>query len=124
MVQWKSLDNGNYKYFNWKDKLSILLNIVDSLKEIHQKIIVHCDFHTGNILFFSSIANFSCLISISDMELCGEVGNVDKPKFYGVMPYVAPEVLRGKDYTQAADIYSFDMIMYFVASKYICNRQH
>ncbi|GBC42915.2 kinase-like domain-containing protein [Rhizophagus irregularis DAOM 181602=DAOM 197198] len=26
---------------------------------------------------------------------------------YGVMPYMAPEVLRGKPYTQAADIYSF-----------------
>ena len=32
------------------------------------------------------------------------------------MPYVAPEVLRGNPYTQAADIYSFGMIMYFVAT--------
>ncbi|POG65991.1 kinase-like domain-containing protein, partial [Rhizophagus irregularis DAOM 181602=DAOM 197198] len=50
------------------------------------------------------------------MGLCGEVGNIDKTKIYGVMPYVAPEVLRGKPYTQAADIYSFGMIMYFVAT--------
>ncbi|RIA86760.1 hypothetical protein C1645_778873 [Glomus cerebriforme] len=32
------------------------------------------------------------------------------------MPYVAPEVLIGKPYTQAADIYSFGMIMYFIAT--------
>ena len=32
------------------------------------------------------------------------------------MPYVAPEVLRGKPYTKAADVYSFGMIMYFVAT--------
>ena len=50
------------------------------------------------------------------MGLCGEVGNIDETKIYGVMPYVAPEVLRGKPYTQAADIYSFGMIMYFVAT--------
>src|SRR6185312_14612547 len=28
----------------------------------------------------------------------------------------APEVLKGKSYTKAADIYSFGMIMYFVAT--------
>ena len=31
------------------------------------------------------------------------------------MSYV-PEVLRGKPYTQAADIYSFGMVMYFVST--------
>ncbi|POG59121.1 kinase-like domain-containing protein [Rhizophagus irregularis DAOM 181602=DAOM 197198] len=30
------------------------------------------------------------------------------------MPYVAPEVLRDKPYTQAADVYSFGMVMYFI----------
>ncbi|CAG8571614.1 1606_t:CDS:2 [Cetraspora pellucida] len=29
----------------------------------------------------------------------------------GVMPYIAPEVLMGKSFTQAADIYSFGVIM-------------
>ncbi len=33
---------------------------------------------------------------------------------YGVLPYVAPEVLRGKEYTQASDIYSFGIIIYEV----------
>src|SRR5207244_3388064 len=45
----------------------------------------------------------------------------DKTKIYGVMPYVAPEVLGGKPYTQAADVYSFGMIMYFTAT---AGRQH
>ncbi|GBC38007.2 kinase-like domain-containing protein [Rhizophagus irregularis DAOM 181602=DAOM 197198] len=45
---------------------------------------------------------------IKDMGLCGDVSNIDETNTYGVMPYVAPEVLKGKPYTQAADIYSFD----------------
>ncbi len=31
---------------------------------------------------------------------------------YGVLPFIAPEVLRGKPYTMASDIYSFSMIMW------------
>ncbi|RGB23928.1 kinase-like domain-containing protein [Rhizophagus diaphanus] len=109
--------NKNYEYFNWKDKLSALLKIINGLKEIHQRNLVHRDFHTGNILlFFNYIINSSNCVLVSDMGLCGEVDNIDETKIYGVMPYVAPEVLRGKPYTQAADIYSFGMIMYFVAT--------
>jgi len=35
-----------------------------------------------------------------------------KNDIYGVLPFVAPEVLRGKSYTLASDIYSFSMIMW------------
>src|SRR5205823_14989798 len=35
---------------------------------------------------------------------------------YGVIPYMAPEVLRGKPYIPASDIYSFAMIMWELTS--------
>ncbi|GES91813.1 kinase-like domain-containing protein [Rhizophagus clarus] len=104
----------NYENFNWQNKLFTLFSIINGLKEIHQKRKVHCDFHAGNILFSSP--SIESDVYISDMGLCREVNNADKTNIYGVMPYVAPEVLRGKSYTQAADIYSFGMIMYFVAT--------
>ncbi|POG64936.1 kinase-like domain-containing protein [Rhizophagus irregularis DAOM 181602=DAOM 197198] len=108
--------NKCYKHFDWNNKLRTLTNIIIGLNEIHQKQMVHRDFHTGNILFEYGYVNQYNDTYISDMGLCGEIGNVDKSKIYGVMPYVAPEVLRGKPYTKAADIYSFGMIMYFVAT--------
>ncbi|RGB29513.1 kinase-like domain-containing protein, partial [Rhizophagus diaphanus] len=95
-------------------KLQKVCSIVKGLKEIHDNQMVHHDFHTGNILFNDpSIETF---IYISDMGLCRQVGNVDTTDIYGVMPYLSPEVLKGNPYTQAADIYSFGMIMYFVAT--------
>ncbi|RIA86039.1 kinase-like domain-containing protein [Glomus cerebriforme] len=102
--------NKNYKNFNWLNRLKKLGDIINGLAQIHKKWMVHRDLHTGNILVLYNH------LYISDMGLCGEIGHIDESKIYGVMPYVAPEVLRGKPYTRAADIYSFGMIMYFVAT--------
>src|SRR6185369_9359523 len=57
---------------------------------------------------------------ITDLGLCRPV-NVERSqsgdkKIYGVLPYVAPEVLRGKEYTQASDIYGFGIIAYEVCT--------
>ncbi|CAI2190132.1 2144_t:CDS:2, partial [Funneliformis geosporum] len=35
---------------------------------------------------------------------------------YGVLSFVAPEVLRGQSYTLASDIYSFSIIMWELIS--------
>jgi serine/threonine protein kinase len=114
----------NYKYIKkawyWIEKLYLLNDVIECLKIIHDNRMIHRDLHTGNILILPRLnSKFIDSICISDMGLCREVGNIsniDEKKIYGVMPYVAPEVLRGKPYTQAADIYSFGMIMYFVAT--------
>ncbi|RIB21695.1 hypothetical protein C2G38_2298816 [Gigaspora rosea] len=37
--------------------------------------------------------------------------SASKGEIYGVMPYIAPEILLGEEYTQAADIYSLGIIM-------------
>ncbi|GBB98970.1 hypothetical protein RclHR1_03380012 [Rhizophagus clarus] len=105
--------NKNYENFNWLSKLKRLGDIIVGLQQIHEQQMVHRDLHTGNILFQFAEEEFLC---ISDMGLCGKIDNIDESNIYGVMPYIAPEVLRGKPYTKAADIYSFGMIMYFVAT--------
>ena len=109
----KYANNGSFiinKNWFWFEKLNTLKKIINGLKKIHENNMVHRDFHTGNILmslkgsWYTDSGNLTNIIYISDMGLCGEVGNTDETKIYGVMPYVAPEVLRGKPYTQAADI--------------------
>ena len=78
------------------------------LKVIHESGLVHCDLHDGNIL----ISNNE--IYIIDLGLCKPISNSlqDFKNIYGIIPYMAPEVLRGKPYTSASDIYSFSMIMW------------
>ncbi|UZO05218.1 uncharacterized protein OCT59_025578 [Rhizophagus irregularis] len=126
-------NNNIIRSYRWNEKLDVLSQIVKGLKNIHENKLAHRDFHTGNILvsigynsYYGYSGNSSHDIYISDMGLCGEVSNIDKTKIYGVMPFVAPEVLRGKPYNQAADVYSFGMIMYYIATgrQPFANRAH
>ncbi|CAB4439468.1 unnamed protein product [Rhizophagus irregularis] len=115
-------NNNIIKNYHWNEKLDVLSEIVAGLKKIHENKMVHHDFHTGNILvsidggYYGKSGNSKGRIYISDMGLCEEVSNIDKTKIYGVMPFISPEVLRGKPYNQAADVYSFGMIMYYIAT--------
>ncbi|RHZ88647.1 hypothetical protein Glove_21g68 [Diversispora epigaea] len=75
--------------------------------------IVHQDFHPGNILSYEyKYGN----LYISDFGLSKIVGqSLEKSNnrnIFGVLPYIAPEVLCGEEYTKAADIYSFGIIAY------------
>ncbi|GBC06426.1 hypothetical protein RclHR1_06820005 [Rhizophagus clarus] len=99
----------DYYLNNDTDYLKIfnLLRIVTGLLNIHIAEKVHKDIHPGNILI-----NMSA--HISDLGMCQPVNNEEqtaKKGIYGVLPYIAPEVLRGYQYTKAADIYSFGIIM-------------
>jgi serine/threonine protein kinase len=108
--------NKHYKNLNWSHNIEMLICIIKGLEEIHETKMVHRDFHTGNILSRYAFMDDYSSMCIADMGSCGKADNTDENNIYGVMPYVAPEVLRGHPYTQAADIYSFGMIMYFIAT--------
>src|SRR5436190_12683564 len=89
--------NKNYSNFDWKNKIETLSNIISGLAEIHSNQMVHRDLHTGNILFLSHRNDLLDSVRISDMGLSGPIGDVDKTKIrkiYGILPYVAPEVLN------------------------------
>src|SRR5687768_10144710 len=94
----------------WVIKLMKLKSIICGLNIMHQQKMIHCDFHHGNILNSYS----SNILSVSDLGLCKPINESEfkKNDIYGVLPFVAPEVLRGKPYTLASDIYSFSMIMW------------
>jgi serine/threonine protein kinase len=106
---------------NWKQKLNMLYKIISGLYEIHEQDLIHCDLHDGNILNHSNKKDKEeeeneadiNLVFVSDLGLCQPVkSSLKKSEVYGVIPFMAPEVMRGKPYTPASDIYSFSMIMW------------
>ncbi|RHZ77920.1 hypothetical protein Glove_168g174 [Diversispora epigaea] len=103
----------NFNNINWLQKLNNLHDLSYKLKNIHKLDVVHQDFHPGNILSY----DFKGIILISDFGLSKLIGanpnNPKKKNIFGVLPYIAPEVLSGeKEYTKVADVYSFGIIAY------------
>ncbi|RHZ84019.1 hypothetical protein Glove_86g150 [Diversispora epigaea] len=93
------------KELTWKGRITFLFNIAHGLESVFKADLVHGDLHSGNILVLEMYP------VIGDFGLCKPKTSVGKVTS-GVIPYMAPEVLRGEKYTQASDIYSFGMIMW------------
>ncbi|RGB42545.1 kinase-like domain-containing protein [Rhizophagus diaphanus] len=91
---------------NYSEKLMVLHQISIGLKNIHNAGKVHKDFHSGNILFGNNV-------SISDLGMCqpADYQSEGDDGIFGVLPYIAPEVIRGRQYTKSSDIYSFGIVM-------------
>jgi serine/threonine protein kinase len=109
-----NLRNNLMNNIDYKDKIMYLLCIIDGLSNIHNSGKVHKDFHSGNILITEVIDDFR-MPFISDLGMCQPIDNeeqeIKNEGVYGVLPYMAPEVLHGYQYTKAADIYSFGIMM-------------
>ncbi|GES87496.1 kinase-like domain-containing protein [Rhizophagus clarus] len=99
----------NYNTLSWSDKFLRFCHIAAGLVDIHRNELIHRDLHIGNVL----VSNYT---KITDMRLCKPASDNAKNNIYGVLSYVAPEILRGQSYTKASDVYSFGIIMYEVIS--------
>src|SRR5688572_8407351 len=82
----------NHNHLTWKERIQITVDIIDSLSSIHKENAIHRDLHSGNILYLQLNQQFG----ISDLGFCGPA---DKPlkSIYGNLPYMAPEVIAGKE---------------------------
>lgn len=105
----------NLNTITWEKKFKYLWKISYNFKRLHELNIVHQDLHPGNILFENDSSDKFDLV-ISDFGLSKIVGqnsaNPEKRTISGVLPYIAPEVLCGEEYTKSAEVYSFSMIAY------------
>nr|CAG8600413.1 15408_t:CDS:2 [Entrophospora candida] len=126
----KYYENGNlYQFLDeskgvlcWRDIVEILWSISNGLDHIHRQKLFHANLHGGNILVDNE--NDFIYTCISDVGLNIPGGRVegeetfssDGNNIYGVLPYIAPEVLLGRCYTYKSDIYSFGLLMWTLAA--------
>ncbi|RIA80497.1 kinase-like domain-containing protein, partial [Glomus cerebriforme] len=95
---------------SWSAKLKNLREITIGFKNMHDANIIHRDFHSGNIFFNDHYGRIS--IVIGDLGISKSAIESADESYYGIIPYMAPEILQGQKYTKASDVYSFGMIMW------------
>ena len=101
----------NHNQLTWKERIKITFLIINALYYIHKEKLIHRDLHSGNILYLQ----FNNCWYISDLGFCGPADK-SSTSIYGNLPYIAPEVINGKEYTFKSDIYSIAMLMWEISS--------
>ncbi|PKY42968.1 kinase-like protein [Rhizophagus irregularis] len=109
----------------WRDIVDMLWGISGGIENIHENGLIHGYLHGGNLLVENELGSVND-IYIADVGLHGPIDKKDTNKIYGVLPYVAPEVLKGNLPTMASDIYSFGIIMWTLSAgtRPWCDRPH
>jgi len=102
MIVMKHYENGNlYQYLDhcngilsWRDIIDMLWGIAGGLERIHAEGKVHGNLHGGNLLVEDE--KVSTDARIGDVGLHGpcDDGHKKPNQIYGVLPFIAPEVLR------------------------------
>ncbi|GES79652.1 kinase-like domain-containing protein [Rhizophagus clarus] len=110
----------NPDLLDWKYRSIILENIALGLRTIHSANLIHGNLHTGNILQDHSrsiISDFKFSMKHNDKnDNSFPSSNTSSREVYGVIPFMAPEVLGGQHPTLSSDIYSFGIIMWELSS--------
>ncbi|RHZ67393.1 hypothetical protein Glove_301g62 [Diversispora epigaea] len=116
------MKNGNLRDFlnqnkslPWIERLWLLNSFINGLKVIHSKGFVHSDLHPGNLMITEANSDSKYkFIRLGDLGLCKLANETSSSGTYGVLPYIAPEVLNEHPYSQASDIYSVGIIMWII----------
>lgn len=101
-----------------------VLGIARGMKYLHSKNIVLRDLKPENIGYespmdgaYDNVEGFQeSIVKLFDFGMASKVEDCDPQEICGSPRYMAPEVMSGKGYTLAVDVYSFGIILYELCS--------
>ncbi|EQC40109.1 TKL protein kinase [Saprolegnia diclina VS20] len=92
--------------FPWDQKILCALDVVNGLIYLHANAIIHRDLKSRNVLLTQHARG-----KLIDFGVSREAIEATMTQGIGTYRWTAPEVLRGKRYTVAADMYSFGIML-------------
>eukprot|EP00039_Didymoeca_costata_P003561 m.68417 g.68417 ORF g.68417 m.68417 type:complete len:778 (+) comp11965_c0_seq4:124-2457(+) len=108
----------------WAQKLSFALDVQAGMEFIHSLDRMHRDLKSGNVLLSRSlrakVADFGSANFMSESRRGGFVPSATKKRVtaaVGTPIYMAPEVMRGEEYGMQADVWSFGVLLWEIATQ-------
>ena len=90
----------------------ILIGISSGMRYLHHHDIMHCDLKPNNVLLDDNY--YPHIIDFGMAKYIHKKSETGAKLLCGTLPYMAPEMILGKSYSNKIDVYAFAMIMYEV----------
>ncbi|CAH0375498.1 unnamed protein product [Pelagomonas calceolata] len=103
-------------FYNEMDARGLVRILLDALAYLHHRGIVHRDLKPENLLLKSPFNDFD--IKLADFGFAKKVEGKSLDTQCGTPGYVAPEILKGKKYGTAVDMWSCGVIVYILLGGY------
>lgn len=94
---------------------SVMTQVAEAIDYAHRIGVLHRDIKPGNILFDSDANGRAVLSDFGIAQIFGAVERditAQGGEFVGTPGYIAPESFEGREYSPAADIYSFGVVLF------------
>ena len=98
-----------------KQVKSVLTEVCDALYYLQRNGIVHCNLNPDNIMVTAA----DCRVKLIDLGIPETKQDADRELLIKEMEFVAPEIIKGEDIDNRADIYSIGKIMEFIGERNI-----
>ncbi|ETV90941.1 TKL protein kinase, variant [Aphanomyces invadans] len=93
--------------FTWDLKRSCIHSMAQGLLYLHSMEIIHRDFKSRNVLLGKNL-----VAKLTDFGVSRNLSIETMTQGVGSFRWTAPEILQGKRYTEAADMYSLGMVIW------------
>jgi len=105
--------------YSEKEAAAVMRQIIEAVEYLHSRGIAHRDLKPENLIYEDDPEkNPRALVKITDFGLAKLLGHDELTGMMktacGTPGYVAPEILKGMEYTESIDIWSLGVILYIL----------
>ncbi len=108
-IDGQSLQQRIAEGLEYRQKLSIMRDVLEAVAAAHARDILHRDLKPANILINregrAKVADFG-------LALLNDSANGDSQSLYGTPQYMAPEYIERRQYDKASDVFSLGLVFY------------